>query len=40
MCILWINPIGSEEFNVDTFKILNEAKSAGTQVDVVSLTNR
>jgi allantoin racemase len=37
MRVLWINPIGSEVFNLDTFKILNEAKSAGTQVDVVSL---
>jgi allantoin racemase len=37
MRILWINPIGSEAFNRDTFKLLNEAKSAGTQVDVVSL---
>ena len=37
MRILWINPIGSEAFDMDTFKILNEAKSAGTQVDVVSL---
>ena len=37
MRVLWINPIGSEAFNLDTFKILNEAKSAGTQVDVVSL---
>ena len=37
MRILWINPIGSEAFNMDTFKVLNEAKSAGTQVDLVSL---
>lgn len=37
MHILWINPIGYEAFNMDTFKILNQAKSAGTQVDVVSL---
>jgi allantoin racemase len=37
MRILWINPIGYEAFNMDTFKVLNEAKSAGTQVDLVSL---
>jgi len=37
MRILWINPIGYEGFNEDTLKILNEVRSAGTQVDLVSL---
>jgi allantoin racemase len=37
MRILWINPVGTEVFDADTLKILNMAKLAGTQVDVVSL---
>jgi allantoin racemase len=37
MRILWINPIGTDALDVDMFKILNEAKRAGTQVEVVSL---
>lgn len=37
MRILWINPIGTDVFDADTTKILNEAKRTGTQVDVVSL---
>lgn len=37
MRILWINPIGTDTFDADTTRILNEAKHAGTQVDLVSL---
>lgn len=37
MRILWINPLGYEGFNADTFRILNEAKNSGTRVDLVSL---
>jgi allantoin racemase len=37
MRILWINPIGYDGFNGDTLKILKEVRSAGTQVDLVSL---
>jgi allantoin racemase len=37
MRILWINPIGTDTFDGDTIKILNEAKHTGTQVDLVSL---
>lgn len=37
MRILWINPIGTEAYDADIFKILNEAKRADTQVEVVSL---
>jgi len=37
MRILWINPIGTDVFDADTLKILNEAKRTGTQVDLVSL---
>jgi allantoin racemase len=37
MRILWMNPIGTDTFDVDTGKILNAAKHAGTQVDLISL---
>lgn len=37
MRILWINPVGTQVFDADTVRILNEAKRADTQVDVVSL---
>ncbi len=37
MRILWINPVGTQVFDADTLRILNEAKRADTQVDVVSL---
>lgn len=37
MRILWINPIGYEEFNLDTYQVLNAAKNTDTQVDLVSL---
>ena len=37
MRILWIDPIGTDAFDADTLKILNRARHAGTQVDVVSL---
>lgn len=37
MRILWIDPIGTGAFSGDIFKILNEAKRTGTQVDVVCL---
>jgi allantoin racemase len=37
MRILWINPIGTDMFDADTLRILNETKRADTQVDVVSL---
>ncbi len=37
MRILWINPVGPQVFDADTLRILNEAKRADTQVDVVSL---
>jgi allantoin racemase len=37
MRILWINPVGATIFDEDTLKILNKAKHADTQVDIVSL---
>lgn len=37
MRILWIDPIGTDLFSADMFKILNEAKGTDTFVDVVSL---
>jgi allantoin racemase len=37
MRILWINPIGTDSFDADTRKILDEAKRADSQVDLVSL---
>lgn len=37
MRILWINPIGTDAFDADTAQILNQAKHAGTEVDLVSL---
>lgn len=37
MRILWINPLGYEGFNLDTYQVLNAAKSTDTQVDLVSL---
>jgi Asp/Glu/hydantoin racemase len=37
MRILWINPIGTDAFDADTVKILNQAKHPGTTVDLVSL---
>lgn len=37
MRILWINPVGTDLFDIDTRNILNLAKQEGTQVDVVSL---
>lgn len=37
MHILWLNPVGTETYDADMLKILNEARRAGTQVDVVSL---
>jgi allantoin racemase len=37
MRILWINPLGTEAYDADIFKILNEAKRTDTKVDVVSL---
>ncbi len=37
MCILWVKPVGTQVFDADTLRILNEAKCADTQVDVVSL---
>jgi N-methylhydantoinase A len=35
--ILWINPVGTQVFDDDTLRILDEAKRADTHVDVVSL---
>ena len=37
MRILWLNPVGTDVFDADTLKILNEAKRTGTHVDVISL---
>lgn len=37
MNILWIDPIGTDLFSADMFKILNDTKRADTKVDVVSL---
>jgi allantoin racemase len=37
MRILWINPIGYDGFNQETLAILEQARSDGTQVDLVSL---
>lgn len=37
MNILWIDPIGTDLFSADMFRILNDAKRADTMVDVVSL---
>lgn len=37
MRVLWINPIGTDAFDADTYKILNEARRADSQVDVISL---
>ncbi len=37
MRILWINPVGTDVFDLDTLKILAQAKRDETIVDVVSL---
>jgi allantoin racemase len=37
MRILWINPVGTNAFDADTRRILDEAKRADSQVDLVSL---
>src|SRR5581483_6114732 len=37
MKILWLNPIGTDVFDADTLKILNHARHAGTDVQVMSL---
>ena len=37
MKILWINPVGTDVFDADMRKILNDVKQEATQVDVVSL---
>ena len=37
MRILWINPVGTDVFDLDTLKILEQAKRNETIVDVVSL---
>jgi allantoin racemase len=37
MRILWINPVGTEVFDEDTLKLLDEARGADHQVEVVSL---
>jgi len=37
MRTLWINPIGYDGLNEDLVKILNEVRSASTEVDIVSL---
>jgi allantoin racemase len=37
MRILWINPVGTNVFDDDTSKILSNAKSEQTQVDIISL---
>lgn len=37
MHILWINPVGTDIFNVDTQKLLNISKRDDTKIDVVSL---
>ncbi len=37
MRILWINPVGTDIFDADTARILNEARRPGTEVDLVSL---
>jgi allantoin racemase len=38
MRILWINPVGTQVFDADTQKLLEEARRQGTQVEVVSLS--
>jgi allantoin racemase len=35
--ILWINPVGTDVFDADTARILNEAKRPDTELDLVSL---
>jgi allantoin racemase len=37
MRLLWIDPVGTDVFDLDTLKILAEARRDQTQVDVVSL---
>jgi allantoin racemase len=37
MRILWINPVGTEIFDADTYRLLDKARRQGTQVEVVSL---
>jgi allantoin racemase len=37
MRVLWINPVGTDVFDLDTLKILEEAGRDQTQVDIVSL---
>ncbi len=37
MRILWINPVGTDVFDLDTLKILAEARRNETEVDIVSL---
>jgi allantoin racemase len=37
MRLLWIGPVGTDVFDLDTMKILEEARRDQTQVDVVSL---
>ncbi len=37
MRILWVNPIGTEIFDLDTRVILNTARNPGNEVEVVSL---
>jgi allantoin racemase len=37
MRILWLGPIGTDAFDVDTARILKEARREGTVVDVLSL---
>jgi allantoin racemase len=37
MRILWINPVGTQVFDADTLKLLEEARRQDTQVEVVSL---
>jgi allantoin racemase len=37
MRVLWINPVGTDVFDLDTLKILEEAGRDQTRVDVVSL---
>ncbi len=37
MRILWINPIGTDAFDADTLRIVNQAKRADTEIDLVSL---
>jgi hypothetical protein len=37
MRILWLGPVGTDTFDMDTARILKEARREGTVVDVLSL---